>query len=232
MSFIIPILIGFIILYTIYGIVKIEHELFEFSILSSIEKIETENTYGYTNFITEKERKILLDFIKKNLSFFNERTNNTELFATIQTIPNYTKKLIERLRNRIVKLENIDKYYPDLIHEDAISVIYDGGYHDYHKDMNYINWILVRYNIVLSESESGGESVYGNEINKWRENTIWKCVAGLVKHGVTLVRGDKPRIVLCLGFMIHYDEVMKNQHNIRVEEFLILPEELGYLEQV
>jgi|688.fasta_scaffold374929_2 hypothetical protein len=232
MSFIIPILIFVIVLCTIYGVIKIERELYEFSILSGIEKVKTENTYGYFNFITEKEKKILLDLIITNLSHFKERTNNTELFATLQHIPNYPKKIINKLRDRIVKLEKIDKFYPDLIHEDAVSVIYDGGYHDYHKDMNYINWILVRYNIILSDPYSGGESVYGNEINKWREKTIWKCVAGLVKHGVTLVNGGKPRIVLCLGFMIPLDDVLKNQDKMKIEEFTTLPNELKYMEPI
>jgi hypothetical protein len=232
MSFLIPVIILVILTYTIYGFIKIETELYEFSITSDIEKIETKNTYGYSNFITEKEKRILLDFIKKNLSLFGERSNNTELLATVQDIPGYPKKLIDKLRNRIIKLEKIEKYYPDLIHQDAISIIYDGGYHDYHKDMNYLYWILVRYNIILSEPNSGGISVYGDETNKWRENIIWKCVAGLIKHGVTMVEGEKPRIVLCLGFMIPLKDLQKNLNNKKVKDFVELPEDLRYMEPI
>lgn len=189
----------------------------------------TENTYGYENFITEKEKNSLLEFLGKNLNHFKIRSDDKELLCTIQDLPSYPNKLITKLRKRIIELEKIGEHYPDIIHQDAVSIIYDGGYHDYHKDTNYLNWCLVRYNIILSKCDEGGLSVYGDEINDWEEGTIWKCVAGNIKHGVTKVAGEKPRIVLCLGFLIKQEDVLKKQHKKPVFSFVELPKEIEYI---
>jgi hypothetical protein len=219
--------------YSIYCILDLKYLENEIAFLDKkVVKKYTKNTYGYENFISQKDRIKLIQFIEKNLNHFKIRTDERELLCTIQDLPNYPKKVIKKLRDRIIKLEKIGEHYPDIIYKDAISIIYEGGFHDYHRDINYLNWYLVRYNIILSKPEEGGLSLYGDEINDWDECTIWKCVAGNIKHGVTKVIGERPRIVLCLGFLIPMDAVIKNQHKKPVLPFSELPQELKYLEVI
>lgn len=226
-GFLIGLILSIYLIYCIIDLNSLEKEL-RFRSHKVIKKY-TQNTYGYENFITDKDKKTLLNFIEKNLNHFRIRSDEKELFCTIQDIPEYPIKLVSKLRKRIIELEKIGEYYPDIVHNDVISIIYDGGFHDYHRDINYLNWTLVRYNIILSKSDDGGLSIYGDEINDWDENTIWKCVAGSVKHGVTKVVGKNPRIVLCLGFLIKQEDVMKSQHKKRINSFENLPKELEYL---
>ena len=202
---------------------------FESEIRDRVKKIYTRNTYGYYNFLTKSERNILLKFILDNKDNLKIRAKDNELFGTIQEIPNYPKKLIEKLRKRIIYLEGVGKHHPDLLHEDTISFMSKGGYHDYHRDMNYVSWVLVRYNIIISKPDLGGLSVYGDEINEWPVGSIWKCVAGLVDHGVTEIKSNDDRIVLCLGFMINYPDVTEKQHNQNVKSFQPLPKDLSYM---
>ena len=219
--------------YLIYCLIDLSFIEKEFNLINNkIEKKYSQNTYGYENFITQKEKKTLLNFIQTNLNHFKIRSDEKELLCTIQDLPNYPKKIISKLRKRIIELEKIEEHYPDIIHQDAVSVIYQGGFHDYHRDVNYLNWCLVRYNIILSKPDDGGLSVYGDEMNDWDENTIWKCVAGNVKHGVTKVFGSKPRIVLCLGFLIKQEDVIKKQHKKPVINFENLPTGFEYMNPV
>ena len=215
--------------YCVLDLIKVQREN---NFVNKIRKKNTENTYGYLNFISDQEKRELIKFIKKNLNSFHVRNNTNELLCSIQDLPDFPNKLITKLRDRIINLENIGEHYPDIVHKDAISIIYDGGFHDYHRDINYLNWTLVRYNIILSKPDLGGLSVYGDEINDWDEKTIWKCVAGNIKHGVTRVSGDKERIVLCLGFLIPQQDVIQKQHKIPVNSFVKLPKEIEYLEVV
>jgi hypothetical protein len=95
--------------------------------------------------------------------------------------------------------------------------------------MNYGEWILTRYNVMLSVPEEGGLSLYGKELNHIEERTVWKCVSGMVNHGVTRVIGDKPRICLCLGFMINQNELRKNTNFSTIQNYVLLPPEHEYM---
>lgn len=216
-------------IYVILHYLLVGESLIISEVFKRVQKLYTRNTYGYLNFLTKKELGVLKTFIKNNQKNLSVRANENELFGMIADLPDNPKTLIKKLRERIIKLEGIKKHYPDLIHEDTISYMSQGGYHDYHRDINYINWILVRYNIVISKPELGGLSVYGDEINDWPEGSIWKCVAGLVEHGVTKIESNDERIVLCLGFMIRHPDVMEKQHNPEIKVFENLPKHLDYM---
>lgn len=215
--------------YVFLHIILLDYGIFESRLRKRIKKIYTRNTYGYLNFITSSELKKLVNFIDKNKKHLKVRANQNELFVTIEDIPNFPDKLIKKLRDRIVEIEGIKKHHTDIIHEDVISYMTQGGYHDYHKDMNFVNWVLVRYNIILEKPQLGGLSVYGDELNDWPVASIWKCVAGSIEHGVTKIESTDRRVVLCLGFMIKYPDVIEKQHNQSIKIFETLPKELSYL---
>lgn len=185
--------------------------------------IRTKYTHGYKNFINDDEHEFLLDFIKLHENKFMFSGDKKMKIKTIQNIEGYPEDLILNLRKRIIDLEKIGKHWPDINHEDAVSWIDDNGEHNYHKDVNLGPWTILRYNVLLSCPEKGGLSVYGDEINYWEEKSVWRCVSGLVGHGVTKVFGNKPRISLSLGFLLRREELTKNTEIVNIPFLSQLP---------
>lgn len=165
-----------------------------------MEKVKIGNTYGYSNFITNEEQKILLNWIFENHNNFRENGYGRK-FGVVYDFENYPN-LIYILRERIVKIENIQNFLEEPCFRDYVGINTEGGQIHYHTDPNKDDYVHTRYNIVLSYPESGGESIYDGVINKLYEKLIWKCIAGKIFHGSTVVVGKKPRITLSLGFLI------------------------------
>ena len=74
------------------------------------------------------------------------------------------------------------------------------GIHD--AIINQVAHVHTRYNIILSYPDEGGDSIYNSNINKLEENMVWKCEASKFQHGSTVVRSEKPRVTLSIGFLI------------------------------
>jgi hypothetical protein len=168
-----------------------------------MKKITIGSTYGYANFITEDERKLILNWIEKYNHQFTPNGSGRK-FGIVYDFPEYPK-LIKNLRERIVNLEQIKNYLEEPTFKDYVGYITDGGAIHMHSDKNIDNYTHTRYNVVISYPEKGGESIYGNETNVLFEKMVWKCIAGRVLHGSKPVIGQKPRITLSLGFLIHND---------------------------
>jgi len=196
----------------------------------NMEYIDLKNTYGFKNFINISEQEELLYFINSNLSYFCIYSQKNHFSSKIQDVMGYPKELIDNLRKRIIELDNIGKHYPDLILEDSVSVLFKNSYNTYHKDNNYGEWILTRYNVMLSVPKEGGLSLYGDQFNFIEERAVWKCNAGLIHHGVTKVLDEKPRICLSLGFMIQLQE-LKEKPKFSLSSILTkLPSEYDYMQ--
>ena len=165
-----------------------------------MEKIKIGNTYGYSNFITENEQNILLEWVYKNHEKFKSNGFGRK-FGIIYDFEDYPN-LIVKLRNKIIELENIKKYLEEPYFKDYVGINTEGGAIHYHRDPNQNEYVHTRYNVVLSYPEKGGESIYGDSVNTLFEKLVWRCVAGKVYHGSNPVVGKKPRITLSLGFLI------------------------------
>jgi hypothetical protein len=165
--------------------------------------ITLNGTYGYKNFISNKDKKCLLEWIQNNKKYFkaNIYGANRE-YCVLKNIPNIPITIIEKLKKRIIELDNIEEWIEDPLYYDFIGINYETGHIQPHKDPNVEGYTCTRYNIILMYPENGGHSIYGNEINILEENMVWKCIAGKVQHASTPVEGNKPRITLSLGFQI------------------------------
>jgi hypothetical protein len=115
--------------------------------------------------------------------------------------------LITEIKNRIINLEHISNWKREPRYLDYIGINSKNGSIPLHFDANDGNFIHTRYNVILSYPEKGGESIYGDNINILEENMVWKCVAGKMKHGSTLVESDKRRITFSLGFLIENSNI-------------------------
>jgi hypothetical protein len=165
-----------------------------------IEKIELKGTYGYKNFITDNEKNQLVEWSLNNEKKFISNRDNRAYYTFSN--PTSVTDLILNLKERIIQLESIVDWKEEPDYLDYIGINSKGGFIHQHLDLNDGEYIHTRYNVILSYPDEGGESMYGNDINILEENMLWKCVAGKVMHGSTVVKGDKKRITLSLGFLI------------------------------
>jgi hypothetical protein len=165
-----------------------------------IEKVELKGTYGYKNFITDNEKNELVEWAISNQKKFTPNRDNRAYYTFNN--PTSVTDLIVDLKERIIQLESITDWKEEPVNLDYIGINSKGGFIHLHLDSNDGEYIHTRYNVILSYPDEGGESIYGDNTNILEENMVWKCVAGKVKHGSNVVKGDKKRITLSLGFLI------------------------------
>jgi hypothetical protein len=174
-------------------------------------KIKLHDTYAYEDFISTEEQNELLKWVEENENLFKiNQTGSDSINAPygsrklciLQDTPNAPIELVGKIKNRIIKIENIIDWVLDPYFKDAIGINRTGGSIHTHSDPNIDGRTHTRYNVILSYPENGGHSIYNSKINILKEKMVWKCVAGRVKHGSMPVIGDKPRITLTLGFQI------------------------------
>jgi hypothetical protein len=168
----------------------------------SMDKVILNETYGFKNFISNKEKEILLEWVEKNQSHFIKNNSNYRKYVILNRIKNYPKEIVTRLRNRIIEIDNIGEWIEEPLFYDLISINEEFGNIHPHTDPNVNGYIHTRYNIILKYPIEGGHSIYGNSINVLEENMVWKCIAGEVMHASTPVVGNIPRITLSMGFQI------------------------------
>ena len=164
-------------------------------------KVLLNGTHAYEGFISDDDKNSLLSWVENNIHEFRPNTKG-RYFRPLKEIKNSPLDLVLKLKKRIVKLENITDWKEEPLFSDYIGINLEGASIHPHTDPNENNYIHTRYNIILSWPEKGGESIYGKNVNVLKENLVWKCVAGKVKHASKPVRGKKPRVTLSLGFLI------------------------------
>ena len=174
-----------------------------------MERIQFQGAWGYENFITDDEHTQLMNWIHENEQKFTSTTNkNPGPFTAhrkryiFQNHPGHPFPLIQTIKQRVVDVESIGEWITEPLWSDYIGYISKGGSIQFHKDKNYPGYSHVRYNVILSFPEEGGDSVYGNSVNSFKEKTVWRCEAGKIPHGSITVKGKRPRITLSLGFLI------------------------------
>jgi hypothetical protein len=187
-----------------------------------MKKIEMHDTYGYENFITTQEQFFLLKWIEKNINLFKINSTKSEgvLYGSrkMYIVENQNDEcfdLIKKIKNKVIEIENITDWIEEPYFKDLIGINGTGGSIQQHTDPNIDGYTHTRYNLILKYPIEGGHSIYNNKINILKENMVWKCVAGKVMHGSVPVKGEIPRIILSLGFLI------KNKENYKEHKTLI-----------
>lgn len=75
-----------------------------------------------------------------------------------------------------------------------------------HKDKNPDeDTYHIRFNIMISKPNKGGNPIINDELIKVKENEVWVCEAGNYFHTIEEVKGIKPRIMISLGHYIKKD---------------------------
>lgn len=169
------------------------------------------NTYGYSNFITEEERILLLEWALDSQKYLhyaqpmnNEETqiNKVRHFNSIYRLPSFPP-LVLQLKEKIAIQENItSSLFLPVPNDDWVGIIGKGGFVEPHRDGNLPNHYTRRYNILLQIPSKGGLPIYDNQIVEVKLRDIWRCDAGLLTHTSQMVESDDLRVNLALSFSI------------------------------
>jgi hypothetical protein len=165
----------------------------------------------FENFITEKECKILYDWIieHKNTNLFTVpghpgTIRKTTRFSKKITYPDIAYDIQKNIDNKI-------KDFFELDHLEHVSAFPDGMYASIgqtndsckiHKDPRYIvNHITYHFNIILSEYENADLYIEDKLVKLNKRDGILYPVSE-VDHYTTKLTGTNPRLFWCFGYCI------------------------------
>ena len=124
------------------------------------------------------------------------------------------KKILNNTRERIIEKEKFD--FKDEEPSNVLSffqMLQNGSATHYHRDRNDIDMYHIRFNVIIQNSECGGESIYNGIVQKGMERQYIMCRSGIDNHCSKSITGDKPRLAISYGFNIPKVEI-SNYPNI------------------
>ena len=170
------------------------------------EKIDYGKTYGYKDFITEDVRVFLLESARKFETLM--KGNGTKKMFILEDIPDYPKDIVYDLRKEIIELENFVNYKEPTISKNFFAEYGRDSECNVHSDpTREDDYVHIRYNIMLSKPDRGGQTIYGDDFLDIDERVLWKCNSEYYQHGSDTVLSHKPRSIISMGFLIHKDEI-------------------------
>ena len=165
------------------------------------EKIFYGETYGYKDFITEDERVYLLESARKLSNLMNV-VGSKRMFY-LDKISDYPHDLIKEIRDRIAITEQLENFKELEKGKNFFAEYGKDSECRLHRDPTFeTDYIHVRYNLMLSKPDRGGQTVHGDEFLDIDERVLWKCFAEHLEHGSDVVMGNKPRSIISMGFLI------------------------------
>ena len=171
------------------------------------------STYYYEDFINDSEKDELLKWSLDSIKYmeFSKPVNGEKdqcenimrHFSKLSQLE-FVPDLVYELKDRIIKLEQINPIITDPVNEDWIGVVGDGGYVEPHIDHNGRDEIYYtrRYNLLISLPIEGGQPIYNGKVLNLGVKSIWRCDAGLYTHSSVINSGGGIRINLSFGFLI------------------------------
>ncbi len=169
------------------------------------EKIDYGKTYGYKDFITEEERIFLLESARKFENLM--KVNGPKKMFILEDISDYPKDIIHNLRKKIIELEGFVNHKEPIVSKNFFGEYGRDSECNVHMDpTREDDYIHIRYNIMLSKPDKGGQTIYGDDFLDIDERVLWKCISEHYQHGSDTVLGNKPRSIISMGFLIHKDE--------------------------
>jgi hypothetical protein len=179
-----------------------------------LEKVYFGGTYGYRDFISDTERKELEEWalsIEDKMGFSvpindeqDQYSNNVVRHFLILKPEDEKPLVFHTLKEKIIQLENIQNPIPAPQNYDWIGIVGENGYVEPHIDDNLEDHYTVRYNVIVSCPNKGGNPIYGGEIIPIEEKMVWRCDAGVVPHSSQIVKDTKLRINLSFGFSFKF----------------------------
>ena len=96
--------------------------------------------------------------------------------------------------------------YPDQV-EDRLGIMLlkhdqDGTYTQIHKDPAPVGYVHARANVMLKQSEHGGNAIIDNQELELQQNDLWLIFPSLEDHGSTPIKGGE-RLIYSFGALIN-----------------------------
>ncbi len=134
----------------------------------------------------------------KNLDIESKNLSNSEFpYATLK-----------KLNKHILKEYGLKTNTPHDTHDGIFLSYSTKGHSVYmHQDRNPDDkHTHVRFNYMLSKPK-GGDPIIGEDTIEIKQDEVWVCVAGNIKHGTTPIKGNKPRIMISFGHFIKNEKL-------------------------
>ena len=126
-------------------------------------------------------------------------------------------KCAYNIKNKIIKCLNIDnKYLSPPIGKDSIvnGIGFDGGDIFEHTDPIWFpNTYTIHCNIISQKSIKGGVTIIENREYDINEGDLLIYNVSHLKHKVTLIEGERQRILWVFGFSVNFDTLTKIFNN-------------------
>ena len=176
------------------------------------------------NFVNEEEFKELNLWTLNNYNsvYFTDAnmgvpsTRLTTRYAGEKTDFNYPKGVYD-IKNKIIKCLNLDnKYLSPPIGKDSIvnGIGFDGGDIFEHTDPIWFpNTYTIHCNIISQKSIKGGVTIIENREYDINEGDLLIYNVSHLKHKVTLIEGERQRILWVFGFSVNFDTLTKIFNN-------------------
>ena len=117
---------------------------------------------------------------------------------------------IIEIEKYIIKHYNLNYPLRDSEYGIFISYSEEGHTVHLHKDnCTQENSTLIRFNLLISKPEIGGNPVINNKVIQVEEDEVWVCEASRYYHTTEEVKGNKPRVMISFGYNIPNNEVSK-----------------------
>ena len=189
----------------------------KYTIRYIIEALNTEN-----DIININEQEKLLEYINNEYTLLkNERYKSILTYGPpnkswdlpIYNIPDtetYIKNLIENIRQRIIEKENIVFTNEPSKLPSFIQILEENAATHFHTDMQDTDNYHIRFNVIIQNAVEGGIPIYNGIMKPCQERQYILCRSGLDTHCSSIVKGDKPRIIISFGFNIPIKDIHKH----------------------
>lgn len=155
-------------------------------------------SYKIENAVDDGFRNYILKFVDDNFNMFEVNSYGPGRFF----MTHIKDGVIEQEMIKLAHKFGIYEWKPEPLYGNFIGYNFEGSFIHPHRDKSPTGYTHIRFNIMISKPEKGGEPIIDGNIVDIEENDSWMCIASKQLHQTNPVIGNKRRIVLSLGILV------------------------------
>jgi len=154
--------------------------------------------YKIENAVDDDFKNYVVKFVDDNFNKFVKNPVGTGRFF----MSHIRDDVIEQEKIKLAHKFNIYEWKQEPLFGNFIGCNLEGAFVHPHTDPTLPGYTHVRFNIMVSKPERGGEPIIDNSIVDIQEKGCWLCIASKQLHQTNPVIGSKRRIVPSLGILV------------------------------